>query len=171
MITAPATRYRFHLPVRLITCPATVDDTSRPRIIGRLIRPATVGDLPREIWKYCERKTVPPNMATPTRRLATVVRVTVRFLKMPSGITGSGVRDSTNTAATSSSTPPPVRAPVCQDAQSNSLPASDTQISRAQTPATIRNAPSQSMRASRFTVGRRRVRCSRAMAAARTARR
>src|SRR5690606_31497359 len=121
-----------------MTCPATVDDTSRPRIIGRLIRPATVGDLPRDTWKYCDRKTVPPNIATPTSRLATVVSVTVRLRKIDSGITGSGAPDSTNTAAPSSTTPAPVRAAVCQEPQSTSLPASDTQMSSALTPATIR---------------------------------
>ncbi len=125
----------------VISWPATVEEISRPKIIGRLISPATVGDLPSATWKYWDRKTVPPNIARPTSRLATVVRVTVRLRKMPIGMTGSGTRSSTITAATSSSTPPPVSTAVCQDAQSNSLPARDVQISSAHTPATMRNAP------------------------------
>ena len=53
---------------------------------------------------------------------------TVRLRKMPSGMTGSSVRASTNTAAASSRSPAPVSAAVCQETQSNSLPASVTQM-------------------------------------------
>jgi hypothetical protein len=56
--------------------------------MGRLIRPATVGDLPREIWKYCDRNTVPPNIATPTRTLVIVVRLNVRLRNSRSGMIG-----------------------------------------------------------------------------------
>lgn len=109
------------------------------------MRPATVGDLPSEIWKYWERNTVPANIAIPTKKLARVVSDTVRLRKMSSGMIGSAALDSTKTAATRNTTPVVTSAAVCQDAQSKLLPASDVQISSAQTPATIRKAPSQSI--------------------------
>ena len=66
----PPTRKRFQRPVGVMTRPTTSDDTARPRIIGIVRRPDTVGDSPRAIWKYCARKTVAPNIATPTNRPA-----------------------------------------------------------------------------------------------------
>jgi hypothetical protein len=40
----PATRYRFHLPCRVIRMPDTVEETSRPPTIGMVSRPAAVGE-------------------------------------------------------------------------------------------------------------------------------
>jgi hypothetical protein len=142
-----------------------VDDASRPKISGRLIRPATVADLPREIWKYCDRNTVPPKSATPTSVLATTASATVRLRKMPSGMIGSAARDSVHTASASRSTPPQTNAAVCHEPQAKCRPARVDQISSVQTPAMISSAPSQSTRTGRRTTGRCSVRCSRAIAA------
>ncbi len=141
MMMPPAIRKPFHLPRAEMICPATVVEIIRPRIIGRLIRPAAVGVLPSEIWKYWERNTVPPNMATPTSRLATVVSATVRLRKMSSGMIGSWTLDSTSTAASSRTTPAVTRAAVCHEAQSNRLPARVTHSSSALTPLMMRTAP------------------------------
>lgn len=138
----------------------TVDDTSRPPISGRLMSPAAVGDLPSEIWKYWDRNTVPANIAIPTKKLARVVSDTVRLRKIPSGMIGSAALRSTRTAATRSTSPTVTSAAVCQDAQSKLLPARDVQISSAQTPVTMRKAPSQSILTWRRTVGSFRVRWS-----------
>ncbi len=84
---------------------------------------------------------MPPNMATPTSRLATVVSATVRLRKMSSGMIGSATRDSTHTAAASRTTPAVTSAAVCQDAQSKRLPARVTHSSSELTPLMMRTAP------------------------------
>src|SRR5690606_13448188 len=145
-------------PYFVMSCPATVEETSVPNTIGRLIQPATVGDLPSESWKYWDRKTVLPNIATPTRALASVASATVRLRKILSGMIGSAARASTRIASASSTTPAMTIVALQPDAQANVLPASDDQISSTETPAVISTAPSQSIRTSRRTTGRLRVR-------------
>ena len=58
------------------------------------LRHTITGDMPREIWKYCERKTVPANIATPTITLANVARLVVRSRNSRSGMIGSFARAS-----------------------------------------------------------------------------
>jgi len=50
--TMPPTRKRFHRPVVVMIRPVTMLDTNRPPTIAIDIRPASVGVIPREIWKY-----------------------------------------------------------------------------------------------------------------------
>ncbi|GAB3883761.1 hypothetical protein GCM10027612_16390 [Microbispora bryophytorum subsp. camponoti] len=156
----PETRKTFQWPVRVMICPETVEEIARPRIIGSVIRPATVGVSPRASWKYWLRKVVPPNIATPTSTLATTLRLTVRILNRRSGTMGSLTLDSTRRKSIARTTAPPTIAPVCHDSQSYLLPAKETQISSSETAAVISVAPPQSMRTSRLTVGRCRVFCS-----------
>src|SRR3954453_6553381 len=49
--------------------PTTSEESARPRISGIVIRPETVGVLPRAIWKYWLRKMGAPNRGEPTKRL------------------------------------------------------------------------------------------------------
>src|SRR5690606_4113533 len=136
-IAPPATRHAFQRPYFVMSCPATVEETSVPNTIGRLIQPATVGDLPSESWKYWDRKTVLPNIATPTRALASVASAPVRLRKILSGMIGSAARASTRIASASSTTPAMTIVALQPDAQANVLPASDDQISSTETPAVI----------------------------------
>jgi len=53
--------------------------------------------LPREIWKYWLRKTVLPNSATPTNRLANVASAVLRSRNSRSGMMGSAARASRQT--------------------------------------------------------------------------
>src|SRR3981189_2382598 len=133
--------------------PATVDEISRPKMSGRLINPPWVGDLPSDIWKYWDRNTVPPNMARPTRMLATVASDTVRLRKISSGIIGSGTRDSTYTANARMTNPAETRPAVHKEPQAYLLPARVPHTNRMDTPTVMSAAPSQSMRTSRRTVG------------------
>ena len=85
--------------------PVAMLETSRPPTSASDIRPARVGDMPRAIWKYCERKTVEPNIARPTMTLAKTARLVVRSRNSRSGMIGSRTRDSVWTAAASRTTP------------------------------------------------------------------
>ena len=53
--TMPPTSQRFHTPVRVMRPPITVEDTSRPRIIGMVMRPTWVGVAPRASCMYWAR--------------------------------------------------------------------------------------------------------------------
>ena len=105
--TAPVTRNGFHRPYRLISWPDPVEATSSPAISGRVSSPASVGSNERAVWKYWPRNTDPPNMTTPTTRLASTASTTVRSRNSDIGTIGSGARSSTTTAATSAATPEP----------------------------------------------------------------
>ncbi len=147
--------------------PDTSEEMNSPRISGVVLNPAWVGLSPRLIWKYWLRKTVAPNSAIPTKRLATTAREMLRCLNKPSGMTGSAARDSTRTASAPITMAPSTMAIVCQDHQSKLLPANDTQISSNDTAPVISVAPSQSiLTSSRLTVGRCSVFCSSTMAIA-----
>ena len=50
--TMPPTSHRFHRPVRVMTRPLMMLETSRPPTIAIDIRPASVGLIPRASWKY-----------------------------------------------------------------------------------------------------------------------
>ena len=121
--------------------PTTRLASTSPAIIGSDIRPATVGLLPREIWKYWLRNTVPANSVTPTNRLAKVARAVLRSRNSRSGMIGSAARASRQTARASSRTPPPTIRAVAGEPQANWCPASDTQMSSVLTPPTMRVAP------------------------------
>ena len=119
----------------------TVEATNRPTTIGIDSSPASVGDLPRAICMYWLRKTVVPNMAMPTATLATTASTTVWSRNRRSGTSGSRTRRSTATAAAHRPAPSSTSAAVCHDAHANSWPASETQISRLETPPAISVAP------------------------------
>src|SRR6476620_3686845 len=89
MRTPPLTSQAFHLPVRVMNCPETVEETNRPPIIGIVMTPDMVGDLSRASWKYCAKNTVPENIATPTNIEAIDDSVMVRLRKRRSGMIGS----------------------------------------------------------------------------------
>ena len=50
--TIPPTSQRFHTPVSLMIRPLTTLETNRPPTIAIDIRPASVGLMPRAVWKY-----------------------------------------------------------------------------------------------------------------------
>lgn len=75
--------------------PVTVEATNSPPISGIVMMPDMVGVQSRASWKYWLRKTVPANIATPTKRLASEVRVMVLLRNSRSGTIGCSARDST----------------------------------------------------------------------------
>jgi hypothetical protein len=123
---------RYVLPQAGAADPAAGGDaaTSRPRTSGSDIRPASVGLIPWESWKYCARKTVEPNIATPTVTLATTAREMVRLRKRWSGIIGSATRDSTYTASDEGEDSAADHQGGRVEAQAKLVPASETQASR-----------------------------------------
>lgn len=139
--TPPAISQAFQRPVRVMTCPETVEETNRPAIIGMVRTPDMVGDLSRAGWKYWLKKMVPANIATPTKSEASEASVIVRLRNSRSGMSGSLALASTSTKTTSSASVPPTIAYVCQDTQSYLSPAKVTQISSRQTAAVMRKAP------------------------------
>ncbi len=120
-----------------------------------------LGEKPRAVWKYCTRKTVPPNMAVPTASEPTTARVKVRLRNRCSGTTGSRTLLSTRIAPAPRSTAAPTSTAVWGLHQAKSLPARVTHTSSTVTLPTMRVAPSQSMETSRLTTGSLRVRPSR----------
>lgn len=158
--TVPLTSQYFHRPVLVMTWPETVEAMNRPPIIGMVMTPDIVGDLSRASWKYWLKKTVPVNIATPTKSEAREERVMVRLRNSRSGMIGSLALDSTSTNSRPRTIAPPTIAYVCPDTQSYLSPAKVTQTSSSETAAEMKNAPPQSTFTSRFTVGRCRVFCS-----------
>ena len=116
-------------------------ENSSPPTMAMVIRPAWVGLMPRAIWKYCDKKTGDPNIATPTMIEANVARLVVRSRKSRIGMIGSFTESSVTTAATSSATPRPTIQAVVPDAQPKCEPARDTQISSTETPPAMSAAP------------------------------
>ena len=139
--TEPATRKRFHRPVRVIRIPDTVEDSSSPAIIGMVSRPASVGRVAARDLQVLAEEDRRPNIATPTATLAMMASVVVRSRKSRSGTIGSFARSSVTTKATIASTPPPTNSAVSTEAQAKLSPASVTQISSAETPAVRKAAP------------------------------
>ncbi|CAM5624930.1 hypothetical protein SMICM304S_05386 [Streptomyces microflavus] len=135
-----------------------VEERKRPVIIGMVMTPDIVGDLPRASWKYWLKKTVPANIAMPTKSEAMDARVMVRLRKRRSGMIGSLARDSVKTKIRPSRTEPATMTYVCHDSQSYLSPAKVTQTSRSETAALMKNAPVQStLTPSRLTTGSFRV--------------
>src|SRR5690606_41731183 len=56
----------FHLPVRVMYWPPTVDEVSEPRTIGLVNIPEMVGLWPRASCMYCPRKTAVAHIMTPS---------------------------------------------------------------------------------------------------------
>ena len=50
--TEPTMRYGFQRPKRVMSAPTPIDDSSRPAIIGIVMRPAWVGVAPRASCMY-----------------------------------------------------------------------------------------------------------------------
>ena len=119
-----------------------VEARNRPTTIGIVSRPDSVGDLPRAICMYWLRKTVVPNIAMPTATLAITASTTVRSPNSRSGIErlARAALDQ-HGAASRSRCRRPTSAAVCQESQSNCWPASETQISRLETPRGDQHAP------------------------------
>src|SRR3954454_3977581 len=139
----PLTSQAFHLPVLVMIWPETVEETNRPPIMGMVITPDMVGDLSRANWKYWLKKTVPVNIATPTKSEAMEERVIVRLRNSRSGMIGSLALDSTRTKSRPSTIEPPTIAYVCHEIQSYLSPAKVTQTSSSETAAEMKNAPPQ----------------------------
>ncbi len=101
------------------------------------------GDLPRAICMYWLRKTVVPNIAMPTATLAITASTTVRSRKSAQRDERLGARGARRRPRPTSSARPPSRRArrVCQEIQSYCCPASETQISRLDTPPAISVAP------------------------------
>ncbi len=153
----PLTSQAFQRPVLVMICPETVEERKRPAIIGIVITPDIVGDLPRASWKYWLKKTVPANIAIPTNSEASEASVIVRLRNSRSGMIGSLARDSVKTNSSTSTREPASITPVCQDIQSYLSPAKVTQRSSSETAALMKKAPVQSTLTSRLTTGSFRV--------------
>lgn len=149
----PLTSQAFQRPVLVMTWPETVEEMNRPAIIGIVMTPDIVGDLPRASWKYWLKKTVPANIAIPTNSEASEASVMVRLRKRRSGMIGSLALASTAMKIPASTREPMTIAAVCQDSQSYLSPAKVTQTSSSDTAALMKNAPHQSTLTSRFTTG------------------
>jgi hypothetical protein len=131
-----------------------MEATNRPPIIGMVITPDIVGDLSRASWKYCEKKTVPEYMPTPTNREASEARVIVRLRNRRSGMIGSDALVSVNTNSSASTIVPPTIVYVCQDSQSYLSLAKVTQTSSSEAAAVMKKAPVQSTLTFRLATGR-----------------
>ncbi len=158
--TPPLTSHAFQRPVRVMNCPETVEAMNRPPIIGMVMTPDMVGDLSRASWKYWLKKTVPVNIATPTKSEARDASVMVRLRNSRSGMIGSLAFASTSTKIAPRMIAPPTITYVCHETQSYLSPAKVTQISSSETAAATKVAPAQSTLTSRFRVGRCRVFCN-----------
>lgn len=140
--------------------PETIDATNSPPIIGIVMTPDIVGDLSRASWKYCEKKTVPEYMPTPTNSEASEASETVRLRNRRSGMIGSLARVSVNTNSSASTTVPPTIAYVCHDSHSYLSSAKVTQTSSSEAAAVMKKAPVQSTLTFRLATGRFSVFCS-----------
>src|ERR687888_585681 len=77
-------------------CPAVIDVTSIPPIIGNSSSPDAVGLAPRTIWRKSGRYVMEPNIAKPTMSPTALLTTKTRLRKRCGGGTGPG-------------TPPPAR--------------------------------------------------------------
>ena len=91
---APTTMSGFQRPVRVTTWPPIVEVSIWLMISGIVIRPARVAECPPASWKYWVRKVLLPNIATPTARLAMIMRMVVRLPSRRIGTIGSLARSS-----------------------------------------------------------------------------
>src|SRR6185437_14961403 len=130
-ITAvPSTGKILYRPLRLMSCPETIDVTSMPTIIGSISSPDAVGLTPFTTWRNTGKYVTEPNNAKPTISPMTDVTVNVLSRKSRSGSTGSAARRSTST-----NTINPVTAAAINPSTSDELqaydepPTSDTSVS------------------------------------------
>ena len=114
---APTTINGFQRPVRVTTWPPIVEVSSWLMISGIVIRPARVAEWPPASWKYWVRKVLLPNMATPTARLAMIMRMVVRLPSRRIGTIGSLTRSSVTTARATATANAARKAPDCQEIQ------------------------------------------------------
>ena len=72
MMAPPRMGNILYRPVLVVTCPATIEVTVTPSIIGVSIRPLTVGDAPCTVCWYSGRNVIAPNMARPVRKVIAI---------------------------------------------------------------------------------------------------
>src|ERR1051326_7839586 len=65
MMPPPRIGKILYRPVLVVTCPASIEVTVTPTIIGVSISPLTVGDSPWTVCWNSGRKVIAPNMARP----------------------------------------------------------------------------------------------------------
>ena len=97
----PTTGNILYRPVAVMARPDPIEAPSRPTIKGSVSSPEAVGDCPLTICRYCGRKTIAPNMATPTTKPARLVMTNVWFANRCGGMIGSRARRSCHTARAS----------------------------------------------------------------------
>ena len=89
---------------------------------------------PRASWKYCARKTLVANIATPIETEAITASVKVRFLKSVIGTMGSGTKNSVMMKPMMAAAEMPIVTKLVIESHSNWLPPSETQMSSSETP-------------------------------------
>jgi hypothetical protein len=89
MMAPPRTGKILYRPVLVVTCPATIEVTVTPSIIGVSISPLTVGEAPWTVCWYSGRNVSAPNMARPVRKVSAMVTEKFRFLNTCSGRIGA----------------------------------------------------------------------------------
>ncbi len=153
----PAIGKILYLPVFVIACPTKSETTMAAAIIGSSRRPELVAEAP---WTVCwnrGRKLIAPNIAKPSRKPISEMRVKLRFLNTCSGMIGSATRRSTGMKAAKVTTATATSPRICQEPQAYWLPPQVVMSTSAVMPTPSRPAPSQSMRCSVRYFGR----CSR----------
>ena len=73
MMAPPRIGKTLYRPVLVVTCPATIEVTVTPSIIGVSISPLRVGDAPCTVCWYSGRNVSAPNMARPVRKVSAIV--------------------------------------------------------------------------------------------------
>ena len=92
MMPPPRIGNTLYRPVLVVTCPATIEVTVTPSIIGVSARPLTVGDSPCTVCWNSGRNVIAPNMARPVRKVIAIDREKFRLRKTCSGSIGSAAR-------------------------------------------------------------------------------
>ena len=116
-----------------MSAPTPIEESSRPAIIGIVMRPASVGVAPRASCMYWLRNTDAPNIAMPVAIEAITARVKVRLRNIESGMSGSLARSSVTMNRIVPRIAPPTMRIVWMLHHSNESPASVTQISSSET--------------------------------------
>ena len=88
-IAVPIIGKRLYLPVRLASCPESIDVSRVPPMRGTIRKPDSVGLKPLTIWRYTGRYVTEPSNAKPTISPTTEVTQTSRVRKSRNGRTGS----------------------------------------------------------------------------------
>ena len=87
----------MYRPVLVVTCPASIEVTVTPTIIGVSISPLTVGDSPWTVCWNSGRKVIAPNMARPVKKVITMASEKFPLRNTCSGSIGSAALVSTRT--------------------------------------------------------------------------